>query len=373
MNDRIAIVYDWMDSVGGVERLLLILHEIFPDAPFYTSFADLGKAPWAKNIPIRPSFMQTFPRFIRNNRMLSLPFFPRAFESFDFSEYRTVISVTSSFAKGIITRPTTQHICYLLTPTRFLWTHQADYFRTPFSRFISSYMTSELRNWDMIASSRPDDIISISSVVANRCRKFYGRSSLVVPPPFDSNYWKMVKCSIGDNRFDDGGMLPEKYYLVVSRLESYKRIDLAIKALRNSPIPLVVVGVGRHENKLKAIADENIIFLGHVTDENLGKLYTHAEALIMPQEEDYGYTAVEALYFGCPVIAYNAGGVKDTVDDMKTGIFFNDQSVKSIQTALDKYHTISYNIHETVKKTGEKVAEKNSKAFFQQRFTSFLR
>lgn len=171
---KIAIVYDWIDKWGGVERVLLTLHKIFPEAVFYTSYFDPENAGWAKDLKIKTSFIQSLPGFIKNSRIASLPFYPFAFESFNFNEYDLVISVTSSFAKSIITQPKTKHICYLLTPTRFLWSHQKDYFK---KNIINNYYLKKLKDWDFVTTRRPDKIISISQTVAKRCLKYYHRQT----------------------------------------------------------------------------------------------------------------------------------------------------------------------------------------------------
>ena len=375
MKKKVAIVYDWMDSWGGVERLLLVLHDMFPDAPFYTSFIDKDRARWAEHLEVKSSFMQSLPGFLKKSRLMSMSFFSYAFESFDFSEYETVISVTSSFAKGIITRPSTQHICYLLTPTRFLWTHYDQYVTSPVVQSVSAPIAARMRAWDVVAAQRPDKMVALSNVVAERCQKIYRRTAQVIHPPFDVAYWSRIKKKIrGGKHRATIHRMPENYHLLVSRLEPYKNIELAISTFNeNKKTPLVIVGSGRREDALKSKASNNIVFLSGLSDESLGKLYTKAQALIMPQEEDFGYVALEAQFFGCPVIAYSKGGALDTVQHKKNGYFFNDQTVRSLQRALEKYHTISYNIQNITKKTGETFVRKFSKELFQKKFESLLR
>ena len=163
---KIAVVYDWLDKWGGVERVLLTLHEMFPRAIFYTSYYNSEQAAWAKDLRIRTSFIQKLPDFIRGSRLISFPFYPYAFETFDFSDFNLVISVTSAFAKSIISKPGTRHICYLLTPMRYLWSHPKDYFANKFLNSLISPYLANLRNWDFIAAQRPDKIISISRTVS---------------------------------------------------------------------------------------------------------------------------------------------------------------------------------------------------------------
>ena len=202
---KIAIVYDWIDKWGGGERLLLILARMFPQAVFFSSYVDFEKAPWAKKLKIQPSFIQRLPALIRKNRLLSLPFYAYAFESFDFSHFDLVISVTSAFAKGIITKPETKHLCYLLTPTRFIWP-MTEIYLGPGTKNIFLPSISLLRKWDFIASQRPDKILSISQTIKKRCFKYYRRNSQVIYPPFDVAYWremgrKMAKLDFGKKEF----------------------------------------------------------------------------------------------------------------------------------------------------------------------------
>lgn len=346
-NKKIAIVYDWIDKWGGVERVLLHFHKLFPKADFFASYVDYQKAGWAKNLKIKTSFIQNLPNFIKKSRILSLPFYPYAFESFDFSSYDIVISISSSFAKSIITKPGTLHICYLLTPTRFLWVSEDIYLKK--YNFMSFYI-KRLKKWDFVAAQRPDEIISISKTVSERCFKNYKRKSEVIYPPFDRKYWGKIKCEIRNSKFGTNLKLqiPKKYYLIVSRLEPYKMVGLAIKTFNQLKEQLVIVGEGSCENNLKSIANNNIIFLKKLKDEELGWLYGNAKALVMPQEEDFGYTALEAQFFGCPVIAFKKGGATETVIEGKTGVFFDRQTEKWLLNRLASFNGKSYNFKEEI-------------------------
>lgn len=352
---KVAIVYDWIDKWGGVERVLLIFHEIFPKADFFTSYYNPDKAKWARNINVKTSFIQKLPKIIKNNRILSLLFYPIAFETFNFNDYDLVISITSSFAKSIITQPSTKHICYLLTPTRFLWSHQKDYIKNEKSK--NKIFTDYLKNWDKTVAQRPDKIISISETVKKRCKKYYQRESEVIYPPFDTDYWQKIKLKITNLKSQIKSkfkILNSKFYLVVSRLEPYKKVDLAIKVFNKLNKNLIIVGEGTQEDYLKQIAkkNNNIIFFSKLTDLELGYLYSKAEALIMPQEEDFGYVSLEGQFFGCPVIAYKKGGVVETIIDKKTGIFFDRQTVESLTKAVERFKKIKYNLRQNVLKYG---------------------
>lgn len=355
---KIAIVYDWIDKWGGVERVLLTLQEMFPRADFFTSYYDPGSASWANKLNIKTSFIQRLPDFIKKNRLFSLFLYPYAFESFDFSAYDLVISVTSSFAKAVITKPNTVHICYLLTPTRFLWLYPEIYTDNWFKRLLFMPFMTRLKMWDFIAGQRPDYYLSISKTVQQRLRKYYRQDSEVIYPAFDTDYWKKMQ----NEKIKQ--LVEKKFFLVVSRLESYKKLYLVIETFNELPERLVVVGKGTQFDKLKRLAKQRIIFLQNLKDEELGWLYQNTEALIMPQEEDFGYVALEAQFFGCPVIAFRKGGATETVLENKTGLFFEKQTVDDLQKALAKFHTMSY----TLKKTTQKLGVENIEKFSRDRF-----
>ena len=370
---KIAIVYDWIDKWGGVERVLLTLHEMFPQAKFFTSFVDFSKAGWARNLEIYTSFVQRFPDLIRSNRILSLPFYPYVFESFDFSDFDTVISVTSSFAKSVLTKPGTVHVCYLLTPTRYLWVMPNRYFSNPLSKLISSFFLGKLRQWDFISAQRPDKIVSISKTVADRCRKYYQRNSEVIYPPFDTSYWNIIKSKLQNPRDKSNPNIKflngRKFFLTVSRLELYKKIDLVIRSfhqLENEN--LVVVGEGSQRKSLERIAGKNVTFFSKLSDEELGWLYANAEGFILPQEEDFGYTSLEAQFFGCPVIAYQRGGAVETVIEGKTGIFFQNQEEASLIAGLKRYDMLKYSLRTKAKESGPKNVENYRKEDFKRKF-----
>lgn len=380
---KIAIVYDWIDKWGGVERVLLTMHEMFPQADFFTSYYDPKKAGWAKDLTIKTSFIQKLPQVIRSSRLVSFPFYPYAFESFNFNNYDLVISVTSSFAKSVITKPETLHVCYLLTPTRYLWVNPEQYLNKPVSTIMAGYI-AKTKEWDFVAAQRPDKIISISQTVVERCKKFYKRNSEVLYPPFDVKYWNNVKSKVSFDKLRIQSKIEgksqksklefknQKFFLVVSRLEPYKRIDLILHLINKLKKNLVIVGDGSQLQKLRQIAGETVTFLSNLSDLELGFLYSKAEALIMPQEEDFGYVALEAQFFGCPVIALNKGGATETVIENKTGIFFSGQSVKSLQDALKRFDVVKYEIKQNTLEFGIKNLEKFSKEKFTRQFLNII-
>lgn len=346
---KIALVYDRVNKWGGAERVLLALHEIFPNAPLYTSVYDPTGAPWAKVFPeVKTSFLQKIP-FLRTHHEMLGTFMPLAFRSINLSNYDVVISVTSESAKGVKVKKGTLHICYCLTPTRYLWSHHDLYFKNRLLRFFSRPVVWWLKRWDKKAAQRPDVIIAISDEVKKRIKKYYNRNSPVIFPPVD------MKIGVsGKQKFD------RDYYLLVSRLDyGYKKVDLAIDVFNKLGYPLIIVGTGREERRLRKEASKNIKFTGKISEKKLLEYYKHAKALIMPQEEDFGIVAVEAQSLGIPVIAYKKGGARDTVVHGKTGYLFNKQTEKSLIDAIADFQTIKFD---------KRSIKNNSRRFIKKRF-----
>ena len=359
---KVAIVYDRVNKWGGAERVLLALHEMFPKAPLYTSVYDPKNASWTKVFPeIKTSFLQKF-SFAKSNHEFLAPFMPFAFESFDFSDFDLVISVTSEAAKGIKTKTGTYHLCYCLTPTRYLWSGYNEYFRDPVFRAITKPIVSILRKWDKKAAARPDKIIAISTEVQKRIKKYYSRDSEIIYPPVDK-----LPSSEGRQKTNHKNQTNSKYYLLVGRLVGYKKVDLAIQAFNKLNYPLVIVGTGRDEKKLKKMSNKNIYFAGKVSEKELVNYYQNAKALIMPQEEDFGIVSIEAQSYGVPVIAYKKGGASDTVISGKTGLLFDSQTVKSLMQAVEKFDKMHFS--ERIIKTN---VQRFSKQVFRRRLQETL-
>ena len=362
---RTAIVYDRVNKWGGAERVLLALHEIFPDAPLYTSVYSPQKAPWAKVFPrVIPSFLQKLPVLHNHHELLGW-LTPITYESFNFDGYDLVISVTSEAAKGIITKPQTKHICYCLTPTRYLWSGYEQYLkdppstlaRIPFYKTISLPFLKYTKYWDKIAAQRPDVMIAISTVVKTRIKKYYDRDSETIFPPVETD-----KFDIQDHKFEKklNKFLPiTDYYLIVSRLEPYKKVDLAIRTFNELGLSLVVIGIGSEALKLKEMAGETIIFKDFVGDDELPAYYQNAKGFIFPQEEDFGIAAVEAQSSGCPVIAYSKGGALDTIVDGKTGLYFNSQDIENMTNAIKLFDKMKFD---------KNILRKNAERFAKERF-----
>ena len=328
---KVALVYDRVNKWGGAERVLLALHELFPNAPLFTSVYDKKNASWAKDFNVKPSFLQKIPHAVKNHEYY--PFMmPLAFEHFSFDDYDLVISLTSEAAKGIITKPNSKHICYCLTPTRYLWSGYDDYLNTPSKKTFAYPFVSYLRKWDKIAAHRPDMFIAASDEVKKRIKKYYGKDSLVIYPP------SMLKKIESKKTVKDKG----QYFLVVSRFVPYKRIDLAIQACNELKLPLKIVGGGREEERLRQIAGKTIEFVGNLTDEELVSYYKGCKALIFPGFEDFGLVVVEAQQYGKPVIAFRGGGAMETVIDKKTGAFFDKQTKESLIEVLKNFDSFSF-------------------------------
>lgn len=317
--------------MGGGERVLEAFAEAFPSAPIYTLVYDPGQVKVSFDVSrIRTSFLQRFPGARRSHRYFPLALMPFAIEQFDLSQFDVVISNTHSFGKGILVSPNTLHISYCMTPTRYAWDDSHRYVREfsanrLFQRFAPPAI-SYIRLWDYMASKRVDRYLTLSSYVAKRIEKYYNRSSHVIYPPVDID------------RFSSSGK-PGEYYLIVSRLVPYKRVELAIAAAETLGKKLKIAGVGPEMESLKRIAGPNTEFLGFVPDSQLPELYRNAKALLFPQEEDFGITPLEAAASGVPTIAYGAGGALETIVDGTTGLFFSEQATWSLMQAIQKFES----------------------------------
>lgn len=360
---KVALVYDRINTWGGAERVLLVLHELFPEAPLFTSVYDEQNAQWASVFPnIYTSFLQKIP-FAKKHHEFFGWLMPLAFEQFNFDNYNLVISVTSEAAKGIIAKPQTLHFCYCLTPTRYLWSGYAFYFRNSLLKSIAKPLIKYLRLWDQIAVQRPDVMVGISKIVVDRIKKYYGREVGVVYPPIEQFKIQSSKLKVSTQNSKVGN-----YFLIVSRLVPYKRIDVAIQAFNKLGLTLVIVGTGRDEKRLKQISGSNIIFVGELTDRQLAQYYSRATALIFPQEEDFGMVAVEAQLMGIPVIAYKKGGAVETIINEETGIFFASQTPNAIIDAVKQFQTKQFK-----PSIIRKHAQRFSKERFKKEFLKFIK
>jgi glycosyltransferase involved in cell wall biosynthesis len=307
------------------------LHALFPDAPIFTSIYDPSAMPAAyRDMRIRTSFMQRLPGVARHHQPY-LPLYPLAFESFDFSAYDVVLSTSSAFCKGVVTGPHTLQVCYCLTPMRWVWDYCAYVEREQLGRMARVGLPpiiSGLRIWDVTSSHRVDEFVAISRTVQARIRKYYRRDSVVIYPPVRTTLFPDT-CPPGD------------YYLVVSRLIPYKRIDLAVDAFNRLGLRLKIVGDGRDRAALQARAGRNVEFLGRVGEEELRQLYLGCRGFLVPGEEDFGIAPVEAQAAGRPVVAYGAGGALDTVIVDETGTLFFQQTADALADAVRRLESLA--------------------------------
>jgi Glycosyltransferase len=331
---KVALVHDYLNQMGGAERVVMAFHEIFPDAPIYTSIYDPQRVdPAFQHMDIRTTFMQRLPLVTKHHQPY-LPLYPFAMESLDLRGYDLVLSSSSAFGKGVITRPETLHICYCHTPMRWCWNYEEYVEREQLGRVargILPFMITGLRVWDQVSAQRVDHFIANSPTIAERIRKYYRREAVYIPPPVDASRFPFEPEST-----------PGDYFLVLSRLVPYKRIDLAIQACNRLHLPLVIIGKGRDLEGLKKIAGPTIQFMGHLSDAEVIYYLKHCRAFLFPGEEDFGITPLEAQACGRPVIAYQAGGALASVVDGMTGSFFAEQTVDSLASVLERFDEHSF-------------------------------
>lgn len=332
----VALVHDWLNQIGGAENVLESMARMFPGAPIYTSMywpALNAQRPAFADWHIRTSFMQRLPGVLRHHQWY-LPLYPLAFEQFDLHGYELVLSNKSGFCHGVLTGPDTCHICYCLTPTRFIWSFDSYAQREegagralgPLLRPVISY----LRLWDRQAADRVDHFVAISRTVQQRITKYYRRDSVIIYPPVDTD------------RFVPSAQPGGDYYLAGGRLIPYKRLDLAVRAFTQLGLPLVVYGEGRDTASLKAIAGPNVTFLGQVSWDRLVDLFQHCRAFVFPGLEDFGIAPLEAQATGRPVIAFAGGGSLDTVIDGVTGVLFEQQTVAALVAAVERCADLAF-------------------------------
>ncbi len=323
---RAAIVHYWLLNMRGGEKVVEALCKLLPDADIFTLFYNPESVPPSiRSHRVTASFLRPFRKHYRT----LLPLMPMALESFDLRGYDLVISSESGPAKGIILPSTTRHVCYCHTPMRYLWdlypAYRNEWTHSRWKRAIMTPLANYLRLWDYASAARVDDFIANSENVRRRIQKTYRRDSLVVPPPVavETFYWKAS----------------EDYYLIVSELVAYKRLDSAIRAFSASGRKLRVVGDGPEFKSLSKPATANVEFCGRVSDSDLRELYARCRAFLMPGEEDFGITAVEALASGKPVIALGRGGALETVPlaEPLGGFFYQDPSPDSLREAIEDW------------------------------------
>lgn len=349
---RVALVHDWLTGMRGGEKVLEVFCEMYPHADIYTLLHLPGTV--SRTIErhrIHTSFIQHAP-FKKTKYRNYLPLFPTAIEQFDLRGYDLVLSSSHCVAKGVISQPGTCHLSYVHTPMRYVWDMYHEYFddnQSRIKRLVVPPVSNYLRIWDVASAARVDEFVANSEHVAERVRRHYRRSSTVINPPVDTDFFDIPR---------EGGVSFETddYFLIVSALAPYKRIDLAIETFNRLELPLKIVGTGEHRERLETLAGRTVEMLGWQSDEAVRDLYRGCRAFVFPQEEDFGITPLEAQACGKPVIAFGKGGALETVigvagyetsepdvsatsGDAPTGVFFREQTVESLADAIDRVET----------------------------------
>ena len=353
---KIAIIHDYLVAYGGAEKTFKVLSEMFPEAELYTLFYDpkILKRLGLTGVGVHTSFLQKFPLFLRKKYQVLLPLLPIAAETLDFREFDVVISATHSWAKGIITRPKTTHICYCYSPTRYLWDKAR-------AKFLLHYF----RVWDRQASERVDHFIAVSKTVQNRIKKYYKRESVVIYPPVqirNSNFEFRNNSQNSNFKIDSKLKIKNsEFYLIVSQLRKYKRIDLAIEAFNKLGLELVIIGEGPEKRKLQRKAEKNIKFLGWQTDEVVAEYYQNCTAFVFPSDDDFGIAPVEAMSYGKPILAYRRGGATETIIEGKTGEFFDYQNAAVLADGIRRLRL-------NIKNYDPKFISQHAQKFSRERF-----
>jgi len=348
---KVAIVAEWLTWRGGGESVLDALLETFPKAALFTTVYNEKKLPEYKAFHPRTSFLQKIPNG-RNRHQALPPLLLSAIRSLDLSGYDLIISLSSAIGKGINKPKGSIHVCYCHAPMRYVWQPEIDnrLISKPFGRLFLNY----LKGWDLKTNKGVDYFITNSKTVQLRIKKFYGRNATVIYPPVN-----LIKSS-EENKKED-------YFLTLGRLIPYKRIDLAISACKTQKIKLLVVGDGPEKDNLLRVANENIKFLGRVSNHDKEDLLTRARALIFPGEEDFGIVPIEALSSGTPVIAYGKGGATEYIKNGRNGILFKEQTTESLVKAIEEFNNRKFDKGYIIKS-----ASKFSKNRFKNEIKEFI-
>ncbi len=355
---RVAIIHYWLVSMRGGEKVVEELCRMFPQADIFTLVYDRDRiSDFLNSRNIHTSFLQKIPRSKRNYTKM-LPLMPFALEHFDLQDYDLVISSESGPAKGIITRADALHICYCHSPMRYIWDQFHVYRRgvSWLGRTMMSLTAPVLRAWDVTTAARVDTFVANSGYVASRIRRFYNRDAVVIYPPVATDDF-----AIGEGKGE--------FYLYAGQLTAYKRPDIAVKACTEAGRNLVVIGEGEQEAYLKSIAGPTVKFLGHQPFPVLRDHLSRCRALLFPGTEDFGILPVEAMASGRPVLAFDAGGARETVSAPHVGFRFDEQSPEAMMEAIMAF--------EAVEDTLDPVAIRNhalkfSAAVFRERLGALI-
>lgn len=375
---KVALVCDWLTNVGGAEKVLLRLHQLYPEAPIYTSKYDSKGIDWFDGADVRTGWLQKFPSKMR--RILG-PLRQRYFSHLDLSEYDLIISVTGAEAKAVksgsrlhaegkknVKNPNGLHISYCHVPTQYYWQMYDDYIKNPgfgvlnpIVRFFFKLMVKPLRRADLKAAQNPDYFVTISEYAKNAIKKYYGREAEVIHPPVDIKNFQGKTC---------GKPVENSYYVVTSRQVNWKRIDLAVSACFLVQRHLIVIGEGPEHKKLMKMAEGSklVEFLPLMDKKELVKYLAGAKGYLFPSLEPFGIAPVEALAAGCPVIAYGVGGARDYIKNGKNGMLFEPQSVEALAEAILKFEKKKFD-----RKTIASSVDDYSEARFDKEIKTFVK
>jgi glycosyltransferase involved in cell wall biosynthesis len=354
-------VHDWLTGMRGGEKVLAALARLYPEAPIYTLLHVPGSvSPELEARRILTSFVQRLPAAARRYRPY-LPLFPAAAESFDLGGFELVISSSHCVAKGVRPAPGALHLCYCHTPMRYVWDRFDDYFGPGRAslplRLVVRPLAARLRAWDARTASRVHRFAANSAYVAGRIQRYYGRESVVIPPPVDTAFFTPRP----------GPDAPGRYDLVVSALAPYKRLELAFEAYRGSGRRLLVVGSGPEASRLRALAPPEAELVGHVPDRELRELYRGCRAVLMPGVEDAGIVPLEAMACGRPAVVFGEGGGAESVEHGRTGLVFREPNAASLRAAVDALESARFD-----RLALRARAEAQSEGRFEQRIRTFV-
>ena len=356
---KLALAHDWLNQIGGAEDVLDALASHYPQSPIYTSiYAPETMPERYRRWDIRTLWTDKLPAIHRRHQVY-LALYPLAWHNLRLSDYDVILSNKSGFCHGIQFDSRALHICYCLTPTRYVWqldSYLAGEDLAPPASWLIKPLVARLRRWDYAAAQRVSHFVAISSAIQQRIRRYYNRDSEVIFPPVDTaRFQPLSREAVGD------------YYLIVSRLAPYKRIDLAVRAATELGFPLKIAGSGRDLERLRALAGDNVEFLGFVADDELPRLLAKCKALIFPGLEDFGIAPVQAQAAGRPVIAYKGGGALDTVVPGVTGEFFEAATVESLKSVWRRFDASAY-----APESLRSHALRFDTAVFRQRISAFV-
>jgi len=357
---KVAIVCDWLIGIGGAERVVLELHKLYPHAPIFTSQYSPADIPWFGDADVRTTWLQKLPRGLRKFSPVLRAW---TFSHLDLSDYDLVLSSSGAEAKAVKVSKTALHICFCHAPTHYYWSRYNEYLAhpgfgifDPLARFGLSLLAGPMRRWDKRAAQKPNYLVTNSEFTKQQIKKYYGRDATVIHPPVDVE------------RFETRTKTERKGFLIAGRQTPYKRFDLAVSAATKEKLPLIVIGNGPENARLRKIAGPTVSFLDNVTDNDMPFYFQAAEAFLFPGLDDFGIVAVEALAAGTPVLAFRGGGALDYVKQGQTGLFFDEQTADSLAKVLRQFAKSKFDSNKIAKS-----ALAFDQATFDEKMKSFIK